>query len=366
MLVDGDIRGFVRISNVASHRIESLDEVLAVGAVKAGVILGIMKEEGKLEVSLKQEHIDRGEDYWIANRKIDESMMKWWTECGKGEFDIYFDEKQALASFVNARAKYQATLGIEAQKFREGSSVQQRQSQQRPRLSFHPAFKNVSSFKAAEEQLRGKGAGEVLFRPSSSGGLSLTWAFQEGWYKHIAIEEVDRRAGDQTIGDKLVVKDYPEQFSSLDEILARYIDPMNDLVARMVGYRSFQTGQPESVEGLMRAKYEENRKCIPLFVRFDPKQPGCFVLTWFIGESSTPVRTEYVGIAPEGYKVRGKLFPNPSAVVQWFKMNVMTSTKSTAGSSSAKSLQKPQNMDVWKTAIPVVEKDPSGWGGSGW
>jgi transcription elongation factor SPT6 len=56
--------------------------------------------------------------------------------------------------------------------------------------------------------LKDRGIGEVIIRPSTKGAnyLSITWAFQEGWFKHIEVEEKDKRPGDQGLGRVLIVK----------------------------------------------------------------------------------------------------------------------------------------------------------------
>ena len=68
----------------------------------------------------------------------------------------------------------------------------------------HPLFFNCSDYKAAEQKLRdeNKGVGEMLIRPSSKGAnmLTITWAFQENWFRHIGVEEHNKRDGGMGLG----------------------------------------------------------------------------------------------------------------------------------------------------------------------
>lgn len=50
-------------------------------------------------------------------------------------------------------------------------------------------------------------------------------------------EENKASGGSDTIGQSLFISGVSECFSDLDEISARYIAPMNDLVNQMISYR---------------------------------------------------------------------------------------------------------------------------------
>ena len=97
------------------------------------------------------------------------------------------------------------------------------------RLVHHPLFANLD-FKSTEDRLRreGGGAGAVLIRPSSKGTehLTITWAFQDRWFKHIPVREAGKRPGDIGLGSQLFVEEddmRQDPFSDLDEIHSRYI-----------------------------------------------------------------------------------------------------------------------------------------------
>jgi len=307
VLVDGGtLRGFAKIGNLSDDFVENVSAVVQMNEVKQGVILRVIKDQGRVEVSFKRSHVSTGEDWWFANRNIDEGMMEWWASAKRGELDPYFDEVKALTIYTDSRAEISSRTDMSLSRG-EGAYVGgPRRStggvKQRVRTSQHLAFKNCT-FKEAEKELTGKGAGEVLFRPSSKGGLSLTWAFQESMFKHFDIIEVGRKENDQNmaVGDQLRIKGAEkETYSSFDEIMARFIDPMNEHVTRMTEYRSFKPGLPEDVEACLKENKAKRPESIPYFIRFDMKMPGYFVLTWYVEESTThPFKKEYVAVVPE-------------------------------------------------------------------
>lgn len=67
----------------------------------------------------------------------------------------------------------------------------------------HPLFANCG-YKEAEARLtrEGKGAGEVIIRPSSKGPnmLGITWAFQANEYVHVEVEEINKKEGNLGLG----------------------------------------------------------------------------------------------------------------------------------------------------------------------
>lgn len=57
--IEGVYRGFVSIRNIVNRRIESIHDVLKVGQKKTGVVIGVDKERQTLDISFKEEHLDR-------------------------------------------------------------------------------------------------------------------------------------------------------------------------------------------------------------------------------------------------------------------------------------------------------------------
>lgn len=297
VVIDGGMRGFVRISNFVPRRVDVISDVISVGQVATGVILSVNKEQCRVEVSLKEEHVSRGEDWWLANRTLDENMRMWWNTAKK-HFDTYFNEGKALDEYREAEARRDA----QAKRALVGEITSQmnRASVNKPitRVIYHPSFKNCS-YQRAEEELRGKGDGEVIIRPSSKGpnALSITWAVQEGWYKHIEMTDEDRAEG-QGIGKKIFIKGENDVYSDLDEVISRYIEPMNDFVRQMKEYRCFRDLTKEEAEVYMKNQWEEQKGRIPYLLRFEKQFPGYFVLNWMASPEGRP-REEFISVKPE-------------------------------------------------------------------
>lgn len=57
--IEGVYRGFASIRNIADRRIDSIYEILKVGQKKTGVVIGVDKEKLTLDISFKDEHLDR-------------------------------------------------------------------------------------------------------------------------------------------------------------------------------------------------------------------------------------------------------------------------------------------------------------------
>lgn len=110
--------------------------------------------------------------------------------------------------------------------------------------------------------------GEWLFRPSGSGSISLSWLALEDLVLHIPVKEEEKEAGD-AVGKKLTVQGrvyqvrglplsfFPPAFSltfpspssqELDQIVAQYIQPMNDLIDSITSHRKFRRMAKEQVE----------------------------------------------------------------------------------------------------------------------
>jgi hypothetical protein len=104
------------------------------------------------------------------------------------------------------------------------------------------------------------------------------------------------------LGKQLYVQepDVKEAYQDLDELYARYIEPMNELVSVMVKHRSFLPGTIEEVQNAMFERRKENATRIPYYFRFEPNKPGVFTLTWLSLNirSDTPVKTLRIEVRP--------------------------------------------------------------------
>jgi transcription elongation factor SPT6 len=69
--------------------------------------------------------------------------------------------------------------------------------------------------------------GDVIFRPSSKGEdrLTVTWKVAENVYQHIDIKE-QGKINSFSLGRSLWIGN--EEYEDLDEIMARFINPVNN------------------------------------------------------------------------------------------------------------------------------------------
>jgi transcription elongation factor SPT6 len=339
LIINDGLKGWVSKANVSDSHFENTSDVLTEGSYVEGVIINVVKDQRRAEVSLKRSMIEYGEHKWYQERTEPGSFcFEWWRNSGRPvHLDPSFDVKEALRVYRDHEEQREAALkeaklaSAKGAADRNSGSVGLNSSGAIARQIYHPFFRNCG-FAEAEGELRGRGPGEVIFRPSSKSNdtLSITWAFQEGWFKHIDVQEFDKKGGSQSIGSRLLIKGEKEEFSDLDEIMSRYITPMNDLVAKMIAHRSFKLGSVEDCNEFMRISYQSGQSSghrqIPYLVRFDPNHPGYFVLTWFVAESvNNPIKMEYIGVTPEGYKLRDKVFKTPSELINFFKANASRS-----------------------------------------
>ena len=65
--IEGVYRGFVSIRNIVDRRLDSIHDVLKVGQKKTGVVIGVDKERQSLDVSFKEEHLNRYKRHILLN-----------------------------------------------------------------------------------------------------------------------------------------------------------------------------------------------------------------------------------------------------------------------------------------------------------
>lgn len=326
---DAGLRGYISAYDVMDsnpHERINVEEInltdkLRVGQHVETVVVGVKKDKLQLDLSIKPSLLSQPESWWMRKEQREglRQAREWWEGRGKDLsrlFDRYFLEDKALKMCSEEEAAQQKSSESISQQLTAaslsarggagvGASGNGTGGRNLMRVVHHPLFANLD-FKAAEERMRleGKGAGEVLVRPSSKGVnfLTITWAFQENWYKHISVEEKGKRAGDLGLGTQLYVQedDLPDPYNDLDELFSRYIEPMNDLVSVMVKHRSFMKGTEAEVTAMMFARRAESPQRIPYYFRFEANKPGTFTLTWLSLNirSENPVKNLRVEVRP--------------------------------------------------------------------
>lgn len=286
VMIENRIRGYVHREQMSDSLFNDISEVLSKGMQLSGVVIGVKKDKMLVEVSLKPSVVHRGEIWWMSNRSTEECMRIWWSDCRRERFDSNFNEAKALSMLDQARQQQMQNIG----QGRVEKGIKRR-------VIYHSAFKNYT-FAEAEEELRGKSAGEFLFRPSSKGTnyIAITWAFQENWFKHIDVEEMDKRPGDQGLGKKLIIDHVKDPFTDLNDIVANFIGPMNDFVSEMVGHKWFYNGDFNDVKPKLAERSANEPGSIPYYICFDKRYPGYFCIAWFAKESSEPNKKILVAV----------------------------------------------------------------------
>ena len=110
-----------------------------------------------------------------------------------------------------------------------------------------------------------------------------------------------------------------QEYEDLDEILARFIQPMAALARELIShkvYRPANGGDKKTLEKLLSDERKKNPKRIPYFLSALKKSPGKFCLAYQPGSKQI---VEYFSITPDGYRYRNQVHPTVNALITWFK-----------------------------------------------
>lgn len=188
------------------------------------------------------------------------------------------------------------------------------------RVIVHPAFENID-YKTCEKKLQEMEQGHAIIRPSSAGQnyLTVSWKIADGINQHINIRE-EGKDNAFSLGHQLFIDN--ESYEDLDEIIARYIQPMSSFARELLNYKHCL----KLPEGVAEEKFMEEKlfieksisQCFPY--RFCPskKLPGKFLLGYM---PKNKPRIEYLTVTPKGYRFRKLYFKNLGSLIKWFKEN---------------------------------------------
>jgi transcription elongation factor SPT6 len=349
------IRGFARLANCSDEDIEDVADVLQQGASVVGVVIAVIKAQFRVEISFRESDVSKDEAYWFRNRNTHDAMRQWWSECRLSPaakehctsmmyvgIDPYFQEEEALRQYTATNeARLQQIDSMQQQTSAGGGGAgggDRKKLGGNHRAVFHPLFHNVGCKEAEHFLLTDSGAqvGDVVIHPSSSDkdSLIVTWMFLAGRFKHIEVKEANKLEDQGGIGQELLIRGEQEAFSDLDEIFARYIQPMNDYTAELVKHRCYKEFRPDdqdpeaennpvvirmSLQAWLNQEIQDNPARIPYCLcPHENRMPGYFQLSW-LRNAGHRVYTEYIAIKPEGYRLRGHFFDTPSKLIDWFK-----------------------------------------------
>eukprot|EP01038_Epipyxis_sp_PR26KG_P004105 gene4105-5855_t len=355
---DGGLTGFISMYDVVDERVDAdsfdMTQHLREGMRVQAVVISIKKDKLQVDLSVRPSYLSKDECWWVEQRDSEKYAKVYWetvrNKVPSALFDSYFLEKEALALYAESDPNRIKTVANAAQSTSiSKSTATAGNSKLRHRTINHVLFANLD-FAGAEDVLSSRSVGDIIIRPSSKGVdyLTITWAFQKGWFKHISVlERGNKSANGMGLGEELYVAEEDMKdtvFYDLDDIYSNYILPLNDHVAAMVKSQFFNGGSPEEVEQIMRNQLQERPERIPYFIRFDYKNPGVFVLTWMSTNlySKAPIKKEQILVRPQGFKMCGQVFEKPSGLISWFKTSQSNVNAAAASKAKAQPTQEPK------------------------
>lgn len=184
----------------------------------------------------------------------------------------------------------------------------------------HPLFKNVNRIKA--ENLLGDGYdGDIIIRPSSKGFdyIIITWRLSLDVYQHIEVKE-ENKDTPWTLGHTLFIGN--QKFEDLDEIIARYVDPLINYcreVMSHVKYLTSITGKKDVELQLRKLKAQQPKRII-YSMSMIPEQPCNFLLSYLPFET---IYHETFTIIYTGLLFRNKSFGSADELLNFFKQEHM-------------------------------------------
>uniref|UniRef100_A0A670JS76 SPT6 homolog, histone chaperone and transcription elongation factor n=1 Tax=Podarcis muralis TaxID=64176 RepID=A0A670JS76_PODMU len=202
------------------------------------------------------------------------------------------------------------------------------------RVIAHPSFHNIN-FKQAEKMMETMDQGDVIIRPSSKGEnhLTVTWKVSDNIYQHVDVRE-EGKENAFSLGATLWIN--TEEFEDLDEIVARYVQPMASFARDLLSHKYYQDcngGDRKKLEELLIKTKKEKPTFIPYFICACKELPGKFLLGY---QPRGKPRIEYVTVTPEGFRYRSHIFPTVNGLFRWFKDHYQDPVPGVTPSSSSR------------------------------
>jgi Transcriptional accessory protein len=311
--LEGDVPAFIPLRNLTDGHVESAEDVVQIGSIVTAVITEVKKDHMSVDLSLKMEDFRKDPSSW--ERPASLPLLD-------AAFDII-----AAGTIEKARNKKReerlaaarsVSIGVTSIPGISNPPSFVRSSRVSRRACTHPAFRNASNDEITRELLNGgaRSVGSVLIRPSSkkADSLAVHWVVRPGAIKVIEAVEEDKD-NDASIGNTLKIKD--EVFGSIDELIARYVDPMNERVEELTSHRKFLNLSEGDVDEKLCDMKKQSPSGVFYFLCWNEKYPGYASLRFIF---STP-RNHHIGIAPEGFTWFQKTYPKLDLLLNAFKQN---------------------------------------------
>ncbi|XP_072909557.1 transcription elongation factor SPT6 [Hemitrygon akajei] len=238
-------------------------------------------------------------------------------------------------------------------KVEEDAKKKQQRTTYIKRVIVHPSFHNIN-FKQAEKMMETMDQGDVIIRPSSKGAnhLTVTWKVTDGIYQHIDVRE-EGKENAFSLGQSLWINN--EEFEDLDEITARYVQPMASFARDLLYHKYYQDcngGDRKKMEEILSKSKREKPSFIPYYISASKELPGKFLLGY---QPRAKPRVEFVTVTPEGYRYRGQVFPTVNGLFRWFKDHFQDPVPGITPSSTSRSSRTPASMDATPANINLAD-----------
>lgn len=280
---DNGLTGFIHIKNISDKHVKNPEERVQMGQTIHVRIIKIEVDRFTLDCSSKSSDLADKNNEWRPRK------------------DVNYDQEAE----DNDNKK---EIDTKKQKLRQ---------QYIKRVIVHPSFHNIS-YAEALKLLENLDQGEVIVRPSSKGSdhLTATWKVTKDIYQHIDVRE-EGKENVFSLGQSLWIGN--EEFEDLDEIIARYINPMAAYARDLLNYKYYKDtegGTKDKAEEFLKEEKKKNPNKIHYIVSVAKNYPGKFLLSYL---PRTKFKHEYITITPEGYRFRSQNFDSVNSLLKWFK-----------------------------------------------
>lgn len=361
--LEGDVPAFIPLRNLADGHVESAEDVVQIGNIVTAVVTDVKKDHMSVDLSLKIDDFRKDPSSWERPSTLP-------------ALDMCFD-KVAAADIEKQKSKEREDRLTAARSAITGESnggskapSMGRTNRVTRRACAHPAFRNANNDEIIKEMKDGGDAmvGEALIRPSSKNAdvLAVNWLVRPGVIKVFEVSE-DDKDNDASVGNTLKINN--EAYGSIDELLARFIAPMNDRVEELTTHRKFLNLLDADVDEKLRSmRVTGGKGTFYYFLCWSEKHPGYASLKYIC---TTNPRSHYIKITPDGFKWSLKTYSNLDQVLNAFKKNPggsasSSSSKHSTASSSMRSSQPVAGRASRWGARPAAPPPPSnigdGWG----
>lgn len=292
VLTSNNIQGFVFRQSCNVEPTQDMGQLFQAGQVLNARIKNISFETVRLKLSITKEDLANHKSFLYRNEIL---------------------SRYGLQEEINFKL-------VKNEDFPLFSSQLKRKSNFVPRKITHPHFKNVG-LEGAFELLKRKPIGEFLFRPCAKGNgfINLTWHIFNDIFAHLVITE-GSKSPEEELSQTLYLDKM--QFDSFDDIISRYIKPINQHVQKIKDSDKFCKESYDYVKQTLTEIYESNSELIPYLFFFSPKMPQSLILAYVIQKGK--IQCEPIKIKPFGLIFHELVFPNLQILTKFYKEKFKT------------------------------------------